>query len=281
MPNFTMPKRTFDLLGFIFFGFGLVMLSVSLDLFGDKNISRYIPIAIILGGFSLLGLYINHARRHQQPLIPLNIFKTRTFSVGIAGNIATRLGTGCIPFLMPLMLQVGFGYPAIISGMMMAPMALGSILAKSFVTKILVKFSYRRTLFAITIIIGLMIAQFSLQSPNMSIYYLVIPLFLLGMVMSIQFTSMNTISLADLTDNNASSGNSVLAVTQQLAISFGIAVSASILGYFDTEKVGTTVDNFHYTFITVGIITLLSSFVFLLLDKHDGDNLTNKKKKAG
>lgn len=278
MPNFIMPKRKFDLLGFIFFGFGLVMLSVSLDLFGDKNISRYIPIAVILGGFSLLGLYINHARRHQQPLIPLNIFKTRTFSVGIAGNIATRLGTGCIPFLMPLMLQVGFGYPAIVSGMMLAPMALGSILAKSFVTKILVKFSYRRTLFAITIIIGLMITQFSLQSPDMSIYYLVIPLFLLGVVMSIQFTSMNTISLADLTDNNASSGNSVLAVTQQLAISFGIAVSASILGYFDTENVGTTIDNFHYTFITVGIITLLSSFVFLLLDKHDGDNLTNKKK---
>lgn len=278
MPNFIMPKRKFDLLGFIFFGFGLVMLSVSLDLFGDKDISRYIPIAVILGGFSLLGLYINHARRHQQPLIPLNIFKTRTFSVGIAGNIATRLGTGCIPFLMPLMLQVGFGYPAIVSGMMLAPMALGSILAKSFVTKILVKFSYRRTLFAITIIIGLMITQFSLQSPDMSIYYLVIPLFLLGVVMSIQFTSMNTISLADLTDNNASSGNSVLAVTQQLAISFGIAVSASILGYFDTENVGTTIDNFHYTFITVGIITLLSSFVFLLLDKHDGDNLTNKKK---
>ncbi|MDC9743818.1 multidrug transporter subunit MdtD [Proteus mirabilis] len=278
MPNFTMPKRKFDLLGFIFFGFGLVMLSVSLDLFGDKNISRYIPLAVILGGFFLLGLYINHAKRHQQPLIPLNIFKTRTFSVGIAGNIATRLGTGCIPFLMPLMLQVGFGYPAIISGMMMAPMALGSILAKSFVTKVLVTFSYRRTLFGITIIIGLMIAQFSLQSPDMSIYYLVLPLFLLGVVMSIQFTSMNTISLADLTDNNASSGNSVLAVTQQLAISFGIAVSASILNYFDTENAGSTVDNFHYTFITVGAITLLSSFVFLLLNKHDGDNLTNKKK---
>ena len=98
---------------------------------------------------------------------------------------------------MPLMLQVGFGYPAIISGMMMAPMALGSILAKSFVTKVLVTFSYRRTLFGITIIIGLMIAQFSLQSPDMSIYYLVLPLFLLGVVMSIQFTSMNTISTSD------------------------------------------------------------------------------------
>ena len=114
--------------------------------------------------------------------------------------------------------------------------------------KVLVTFSYRRTLFGITIIIGLMIAQFSLQSPDMSIYYLVLPLFLLGVVMSIQFTSMNTISLADLTDNNASSGNSVLAVTQQLAISFGIAVSASILNYFDAENAGSTVDNFHYTF---------------------------------
>ena len=78
-------------------------------------------------------------------------------------------------------------------------------------------------------IIGVMIAQFSLQDPDMPLWMLVLPLFLLGMVMSTQFTSMNTISLGDLTDKNASAGNSVLAVTQQLSISFGVAVSAAVL----------------------------------------------------
>lgn len=82
-------------------------------------------------------------------------------------------------------------------------------------------------------IIGLMIAQFSLQSPAMAIWMLILPLFILGMAMSTQFTAMNTITLADLTDDNASSGNSVLAVTQQLSISLGVAVSAAVLRVYE------------------------------------------------
>ncbi|MEY1239388.1 multidrug transporter subunit MdtD [Providencia manganoxydans] len=279
MPDFKMPKRKFDVLGFILFGFGLVMLSVSLDLFSDTSLPNYVPTSLVLGGFFCLFLYIFHARRIKHAIIPLNLFKTRTFSIGISGNIATRLGTGSIPFLMPLMLQVGFGYEAVIAGMMMAPMAIGSIIAKSSVTGILTKFGYRNTLFTVTVIIGFMIAQFSLQSPSMSIYLLVLPLFVLGMVMSTQFTAMNTICLADLTDNNASAGNSMLAVTQQLSISFGIAVSAAILSFYEGKPGGNTVDNFHYTFITIGVITLLSAFVFLLLKKNDGQNLIKSKAK--
>lgn len=281
MPDFKMPKRKFDTLGFLLFGFGLVMLSVSLDLFGDKSLPASVPAIIVLVGFLFLFIYVLHARRVKHAIIPLNLFKTRTFSIGISGNIATRLGTGSIPFLMPLMLQVGFSYEAVVAGMMMAPLAIGSITAKSGVTRILTKYGYRNTLFVITIIIGLMIAQFSLQSPSMSIYLLIVPLFILGMVMSVQFTAMNTICLADLTDNNASAGNSMLAVTQQLSISFGIAVSAAILNFYGGQPNSNTVDNFHYTFITVGVITLISAFVFLLLSKTDGDNLIkNKTKKA-
>lgn len=280
MPDFKMPKRKFDLLGFMLFGFGLVMLSVSLDLFSHKSLPGYVPSSLVLGGFLCLFLYVFHAKRIKHAIIPLNLFKTRTFSIGISGNLATRLGTGSIPFLMPLMLQVGFGYEAVIAGMMMAPMAIGSIIAKSAVTRILTDYGFRKTLFVVTLIIGLMITQFSLQTPNMSIYLMIIPLFLLGMVMSTQFTAMNTICLADLTDNNASAGNSMLAVTQQLSISFGIAVSAAILSYYDGLPGGNTVDNFHYTFITVGVITVVSAFVFLLLNKNDGENLIKSKTQA-
>ncbi|XPE60830.1 hypothetical protein ACNKHT_24865 [Shigella flexneri] len=85
-------------------------------------------------------------------------------------------------------------------------------------------------------IIGLMIAQFSLQSPAMAIWMLILPLFILGMAMLMQFTAMNTITLADSTDDNASSGNSVLAVTQQLSISLGVAVSAAVLRVYEGWK---------------------------------------------
>jgi len=282
MPNFTTPRRSFDMSGFFLFGLSLVLFSSGMELIGEKLVATWIALAIILSGILLLLIYIRHARRHPSPLISLGLFNTRTFSVGIAGNIASRLGTGCVPFLMPLMLQVGFGYPALIAGCMMAPTAVGSILAKSAVTQILRKLGYRKTLVGVTLFIGVMIAQFALQSPSMPFWMLVLPLFILGMAMSTQFTSMNTITLADLTDDNASSGNSVLAVTQQLSISLGVAVSAAVLRFYEGWDSANTVEQFHYTFITMGIITLVSALVFMLLKAKDGRNLIKERsKKSG
>ncbi|MEJ8323651.1 multidrug transporter subunit MdtD [Kosakonia sacchari] len=282
MPNFTTPRRSFDMDGFFLFGLSLVLFSSGMELFGEKLVASWIAFTIILSGILLLLAYIRHARRYPTPLISLNLFNTRTFSVGVAGNIASRLGTGCVPFLMPLMLQVGFGYPALIAGCMMAPTALGSILAKSMVTQILRRLGYRKTLVGITLFIGLMIAQFALQTPAMAVWMLVLPLFILGMAMSTQFTAMNTITLADLTDDNASSGNSVLAVTQQLSISLGVAVSAAVLRFYEGFDSTNTVEQFHYTFITMGAITLISALVFMLLKAKDGRNLIKERhKKSG
>ncbi|WP_312952384.1 multidrug transporter subunit MdtD [Superficieibacter sp.] len=277
MPNFTTPRRSFDMSGFLLFGLGLVLFSSGMELFGEKIVASWIALLIIAVSIILLLSYIRHARRHPNPLIALPMFKTRTFSVGIAGNLATRLGTGCVPFLMPLMLQVGFGYPALIAGCMMAPTALGSILAKSMVTQVLRRLGYRRTLVGITVFIGLMIAQFSLQSPAYPIWLMLLPLFILGMAMSTQFTAMNTITLADLTDENASSGNSMLAVTQQLSISLGVAISAAVLRFYEGFDSANTVEQFHYTFITMGAITLVSAAVFMLLRPRDGRNLIKER----
>ncbi|WP_368524992.1 multidrug transporter subunit MdtD [Enterobacter asburiae] len=279
MPNFTTPRRSFDMGGFFLFGLSLVLFSSGMELFGEKIVETWLALAVILSGILLFLLYIRHARRHPTPLISLGLFNTRTFSVGIAGNIASRLGTGCVPFLMPLMLQVGFGYPALIAGCMMAPTAIGSILAKSTVTQVLRWFGYRKTLVGVTVFIGLMIAQFSLQSAALPVWMLILPLFVLGMAMSTQFTSMNTITLADLTDENASSGNSVLAVTQQLSISLGVAVSAAVLRFYEGFDSANTVEQFHYTFITMGALTVVSALVFMLLKPKDGRNLIKERHK--
>ncbi|MBY4954101.1 multidrug transporter subunit MdtD [Pantoea sp. DY-17] len=282
MPDFTTPKRRFDFSGFLLFGLGLVLISVGIELFGERVVLPWQALLVLFGGIALLLLYIVHARRHPAPLINLPMFKTRTFSVGIIGNIASRLGTGCIPFLMPLMLQVGFGYPALIAGCMMGPTAIGALLAKSTVTQVLRRFGYRHTLIGITIIIGILIATFSLQSPGGSVVMLLAALLILGMAMSTQFTAMNTITLADLNDENASGGNSVLAVTQQLSISFGVAVSAAVLRFYQDVE-ATTVAQFHATFLTMGVVTVLSAFTFMMLRPSDGRNLIanrEKKKKA-
>ena len=181
MPNFTTPRRRFDIGGFLLFGLSLVLFSSGIELFGEKIVATWQALAVIAVSLLLLVAYVRHARRHPTPLISLSLFKTHTFSVGIAGNLATRLGTGCVPFLMPLMLQVGFGYPAIIAGCMMAPTAMGSITAKSTVTQVLRWFlAIVRPWLGITVFIGLMIAQFSLQSPELPLWMLLLPLFVLG-----------------------------------------------------------------------------------------------------
>lgn len=277
MPNFTLPKRKFDVVGFILFGLGLVALSIGIELTGEQPVKPLLSIAIFSTGILLILLYIWHARNLHYALINLKMFGIRTFSVGIIGNVASRLGTGSIPFLMPLMLQIGFSYSAVIAGIIMIPIAIGSMLAKSTVTPMLKKFGYRKTLINVTLIIGLLIISIYFQSADRSVYWLIPPLFVLGMAMSTQFTAMNTITLADLSDEHASGGNSVLAVTQQLAISFGVAISAAVL-HFWQNTTASIEQHFHYTFITMGIITLLAAGCFSLLTRQDGENLITYKK---
>lgn len=278
MPDFTVPKRKFDSLGFFLFSGFIVALSIGVELLGEAQVSLNVAVAAMVVGVLLLAFYIKHAVKYKTPLINLAMFRIRTFSVGIAGNVASRLGTGCIPFLIPLLLQVAFGYSALYAGFIMIATAAGAILAKSTVTPLLRRQGYRRTLVGISVIIGLLIMSFALQSAQHSILWLLPPLFFIGMAMSTQFTSMNTITLADLTDEHASGGNSVLAVTQQLAISFGVSVSAAVLRFWQNTQ-ATTEGQFQATFITMGIVTVIAGSTFLLLMKSDGENLIKRPAK--
>lgn len=162
----------------------------------------------------------------------MNLFKVRTFRVGILGNLATRLGISSIPLLLPMMIQIAYGQSAVISGWIVAPMALTAILAKSMVIKILNKFGYRTTLMANTFIIGVLICFMAIPATGASIYYYVPIIAILGFFNSIQFTAMNTISIADLREYHTSSGNSLISVNQQLAIGFGVAFGLIVLKAF-------------------------------------------------
>lgn len=123
-------------------------------------------------------------------------------------------------------------------------MALGSLTAKTFAVRVLRRFGYRNTLVGVTACIGLMIAQFSLQTPSLPLWMLILPMILLGMAMSTQFTAMNSITLGDLAQEHVSTGNSLLAVTQQLSISFGVASSTAVLRLFNALAPGSLLDHF-------------------------------------
>ena len=275
MPDYKSPIIDFDLKGFLIFAAASLLLSISLELFG--NTVRVTPVLLVLmSGFLMLYWYYKHAVTDNNPLFPLNLFKVRTFRVGIVGNLATRLGFSSIPLLLPMMIQIAYGQSAVTSGWIVAPMALTAMFGKSAVIKILNTYGYRKTLMVNTFIIGVLICALAIPSIHTSFYWYVPIISVLGFFNSIQFTSMNSISIADLRVYHTSSGNSLVSVNQQLAIGFGIAFGLLVLKVFqgDTKLIHNEIHNaFRYTFLVVGFLTILSGLVFRRLHDKDGDNL--------
>lgn len=279
MPNYNARETDFDLKGFMIFAAASLLLSVSLELFGDmQNITPVLLVFIL--GFLFLYYYYRHAKRGNNPIFPLSLFQVRTFRVGIVGNLATRLGISSVPLLLPLMIQIAYGQSAVTSGWIIAPMALTAMFGKSSVIKILNKFGYRRTLMVNTFIIGVLICCLAIPDIHTSIFWFVPVIAILGFFNSIQFTSMNTISIADLRNFQTSSGNSLISVNQQLAIGFGIAFGLIVLKIYENspELIRHETHNaFRYTFLTVGILTILSSLVFRRLHTFDGRNMKSQE----
>ncbi|HFK5504964.1 MFS transporter [Elizabethkingia anophelis] len=278
MPDYKAESLDFDLKGFLIFASASLLLSVSLELFGDlQNITPVLFIFIL--GFLFLYYYYRHAKRDENPIFPLNLFKVRTFRVGIAGNLATRLGISSVPLLLPLMIQIAYKQSAVTSGWIITPMAITAIFAKSYVIKILDTFGYRKTLMTNTFIIGTLICVLAIPGINTSIYWFIPIIAVLGFFNSIQFTSMNTISIADLRNFQTSSGNSLLSVNQQLAIGFGITFGLIVLKLFENSALikGDMHYAFRYTFITIGLLTIISGFVFRRLHISDGKNMKSKQ----
>lgn len=275
MPDYKSPIIDFDLKGFLIFAAASLLLSISLELFG--NTVRVTPVLLILmSGFLMLYWYYRHAVTDNNPLFPLNLFQVRTFRVGMIGNLATRLGYSSIPLLLPMMIQIAYRQSAVTSGWIVAPMALTAIFGKSLVIIILNTFGYRKTLMVNTFIIGILICALAIPSIHTSIYWYIPIIAVLGFFNSIQFTSMNSISIADLRVYHTSSGNSLVSVNQQLAIGFGIALGLLVLKFFqgDVKLIHNEIHNaFRYTFLVVGSLTILSGFVFRRLHFKDGDNL--------
>ncbi|HIC8925860.1 MFS transporter [Elizabethkingia anophelis] len=278
MPDYKSESLDFDLKGFLIFASASLLLSVSLELFGDlQNITPVLFIFIL--GFLFLYYYYWHAKRDENPIFPLNLFKVRTFRVGIVGNLATRLGISSVPLLLPLMIQIAYKQSAVTSGWIITPMAITAIFAKSYVIKILDTFGYRKTLMTNTFIIGSLICLLAIPGINTSIYWFTPIIAVLGFFNSIQFTSMNTISIADLRNFQTSSGNSLLSVNQQLAIGFGITFGLIVLKLFENSALikGDVHNAFRYTFLTIGILTIISGFVFRRLHTSDGKNMKSKQ----
>lgn len=273
LPDYRSPIIDFDFKGFLIFAGASLLLSIAVELFTDSHNVTPVLLMVVIG-FVLVFFYFKHSHTDDNPIFPFSLFQVRTFRLGILGNLATRLGISSIGLLVPLMIQVAYGKSAVVSGWLIAPMALTAIFGKSFVIAVLNRFGYRTTLMANTAIIGLIICLLAIPGENTPIIWFLPIVALLGFFNSIQFTSMNTISIADLRDYQNSSGNSLISVNQQLAIGFGISfgliVLRSVESALNEESIHTA---FRYTFLVMGVTTILSGLLFRRLHVSDGKNL--------
>lgn len=272
VPALFEDTKRLDWRGFFFFAVAACGFTLAVE-FGSQTGRGLYGLLLALGATVLIGAYIWHAKRRPAALFPLSLFSIRTFRIGITGNFFTRLGISAVPFLLPLLLQVVFEYSPSQAGWLLAPIAVGAMSVKPFVSKLIQRYSYRTVLVYNTFLLGILIivlAQFN--DPSHWPWFIPI-LTLMGACNSMQFSAMNTITIGDLQGTQTSSGNSLMAVNQQLAITFGIAFGAAVLNLLRERLQIDTLTAFHITYWILGGMTILSGLYFLRLQPEDGRGL--------
>jgi len=268
MPDARAAVGRFDLGGYAMLAFSMVAISLSLEGMTAGG-ARAGMVVLLVAGLASFVAYWLHATRSTHPLFPLALFGVHSYRVGVLGNLFSRLGSGSMPFLVPLLLQVGLGYSPTRAGLMMVPTALAGMAAKRAIVPIVQRFGYRRVLLVNTLLVGAMMASFGLSAPEQPEWSRLLQLAAFGLVNSLQFTAMNTVTLRDLEGELASGGNSLLSMVMMLSMSLGVALASGLLAGFSDVLGGhgeASLPVFRATFVCVGVVTSLSAWIFWQLD---------------
>ena len=265
----------FDVAGFLLFSASMVSISMAMEGFGQLHLPRAEAGLLAIAGLLFMGIYWlrGASAESKQMLFSPRLFATRSFSIGITGNLFARLSAGAVPFLNPLFLQLGLGLSPLQSGLFMMPTALGALVAKEIITILVAKLGFRRLLTGNTILLAGILSSFSLITPETPAILQLLLLACLGTINSTQFMAMNSFTLIELPQADTASGNSLLAVTQQISMSMGVTIAASLLGGFTVFYTGvevgagsahgeTLLKIFHATFLVVGLLALVSTCIF-------------------
>ena len=225
LPDYREETHALDLVGLILFGSGIALLSYVLEIFGEHALSTLEVTGLLVLSLALLAGYGIHAKSIPFPLLQLRLFSIRTFRAAVSGSFFTRLGIGGVPFLLPLLYQVGLGLTPIQSGLLITPQAVAAMTMKLFLQQLLTRLGYRGVLVSNTVILGILILLFATIGLHTPIWGIVLLAFLYGGFTSLQYTSMNTLVYADVTEAETSSASSIAATGQQMAVSFGVALA--------------------------------------------------------
>ena len=270
-----------DVAGLFLFGSGIGLLSYVLEVFGEHTMSEGEILGMLALSGVLLASYGFRATRTKFPLLRLSLFRIRTFRASVSGSFFTRLGIGGIPFLFPLLYQVGLGFSPIQSGLLLMPQAIAAMSLKLTMPKILALVGYRGVLISNTIILGVLIVLFATIGAGTALWLIVIQAFCFGFFTSLQYTSMNTLVYADVTEEQTSSASTIASTMQQMSMSFGVASASLATAFFIPDRYHSSapemIHGIHQAFLVLGAMTVLSTLVFGELKSGDGDSVSQHK----
>jgi EmrB/QacA subfamily drug resistance transporter len=281
LPDYREETHPLDIVGLILFGSGISLLSYVLEVFGEHTLGVTEISCLTALSFALITGYWLHAKTLAYPLLQLSLFKIRTFRAAVSGSFFTRLGIGGIPFLLPLLYQVGLGFTPVESGLLIMPQAIAAMSMKAIMPRLLSAIGYRAVLISNTLVIGLLLLLFATIGLHTPVWMIVLLAFLYGGFTSLQYTSMNTLVYADTTDQQSSSASSIASTMQQMSISFGVATAGLATAFFvpSTGQSGATemIHGIHKALVALGILTIISTIVFRSLKPGDGNKVSNQK----
>ncbi|TCM68789.1 EmrB/QacA subfamily drug resistance transporter [Acinetobacter calcoaceticus] len=270
LPNRTEAKvKSFDFAGFVLLAIAMIGLALGIESIATPEQSVGLSVGLLSAGLVAMLCYAYHAHNHHNALFRSSLFKNKIYSIGVLGNFFARLSSNAIPFLMPLMLQVAFGISPLMTGLMLTPMVVGSLFSKPMIRPLIQKVGYRRFLQVNTLLLGLCIASFALTPAEMPESLRALYFFVFGVLNSLQFVSMNTLTLKDLPQQDASSGNSFLSMIMMLSMSMAVALSSTLLNLFSTSpQVDNVTMAFHWVFLSLGVINIIAAWIFWQIPKQ-------------
>lgn len=283
MPNIKSDTtRPMDWTGFALAGPGLASFISGLTLAGSDVIAPEIAYTLIAVGGILCALYVRHASRVTAPLLNLALLKLPTFRTSVLGGGLFRMGIGAIPFLLPLMLQVGFGLSPFQSGMITFAGAFGALLMKLAARPILRRFGFRQVLTFNALLCSSLLALYALFTPATPHLLIAFVLVIASFFRSLQFTCLNAVAFADVEEKSMSGASSLVGVAQQLFLSTGVAMAAFILEALRAARGTPNLEpsDFSSAFLIVAVMTAMAAFMHARLPRDAGHDVSGHTKRG-
>jgi EmrB/QacA subfamily drug resistance transporter len=266
-----------DVTGFLLCGLGLAFVLFGLGGAGRGLIPWEAAIFLACWGTVALSAYVLHARHAAFPLLDLKLLSIKTFRASVTGGSLFRIGIGSIPFLLPLMLQAGFGFTAFHSGSITFIASVGAMAMKATALRILRFFGFRRVLVFNAMLSAAFLACYGFFTPSAPVVVIMSLLLVGGFVRSLEFTGLNAIAYAEIDPAKMSAAVSLASVAQQLSLSLGVAAGAGALQGFALFSPGTdplALENFKWAFVAMAAVSLSAVAAFLRLPADAGSELT-------